>query len=300
MTESVIGPAVQRLTSEALEVVIIPAAGARIHRIRAFGYDMLRTPPDAAVHLREPFWWGAFQMAPWCNRIATGPVRAGRRLVHLDSNFADGSAIHGQVYVVPWDVLDEGTFAIEAGGDGWPWRYRVTADFALDAAALRIRQQVVNLSDDAMPAGIGLHPWFPRSTLVSIEAERWYPRNIDSPPDPERVAGSSDLRTMREFPAGVDGTWTAPRPAIVALHWPGTGVRATVTCDSPTLHITAAMPTDIGATAVEPQTHAPQGLRCLLHGEPGALAWLEPGAGLAHTIEMSFRFDLESDGGLLT
>ena len=55
-----------------LEAVLLPEAGARLHRLRAFGHDLLRTPSDADDHLREPFFWGGYVMAPWCNRLAAG------------------------------------------------------------------------------------------------------------------------------------------------------------------------------------------------------------------------------------
>ena len=85
-----------------LEVVVLPEAGARLHRLRAFGHDVLLTPDDPATHLADPFFWGAYVMAPWCNRIEARPTRIGAREVDLASNFPDGTAIHGQVYARPW------------------------------------------------------------------------------------------------------------------------------------------------------------------------------------------------------
>ena len=61
------------LRSDRLEVVLLPELGARIHRIRAFGHDLLRTPPDPRDHAADPFFWGAYPMAPWCNRAPAGP-----------------------------------------------------------------------------------------------------------------------------------------------------------------------------------------------------------------------------------
>ena len=42
-------PAELVLRSDELEVVILPELGGRIHRLRAFGTDLLRTPPDPAA-----------------------------------------------------------------------------------------------------------------------------------------------------------------------------------------------------------------------------------------------------------
>jgi galactose mutarotase-like enzyme len=35
-----------RLQEGPIEVVVVPEAGARLHRLRAFGEDLLRTPDD--------------------------------------------------------------------------------------------------------------------------------------------------------------------------------------------------------------------------------------------------------------
>lgn len=277
------------LTSDAIEVEQLPASGARLHRLRVFGHDLLRTPDDPARHTHEPFWWGAFNMVPWCNRIETGPISVGSATVNLPANFSDGSAIHGQLYSAPWSVVDEGTCMAVGGGDGWPWRYESTIRIQVESASLRITQELVNVSDQPMPGGIGLHPWFPPSTELAIRAANVYPTNTNSPTHAVAISGTLDRRQMATMRHGADATWTDLAQPPVELHWPRAGVRATLSSDSPTLHITAAFPAEVGALAVEPQTHAPQGLRRLLRGEPGGLAWLEPGQRLGHTIEMTFE-----------
>ncbi|HEY3162879.1 MAG TPA: hypothetical protein VGJ71_00890, partial [Candidatus Limnocylindrales bacterium] len=48
-------------------------------------------------------------------------------------------------------------------------------------------------------------------------------------------------------------------------------------------------PGDKDAVAVEPQTHAPDGIRRLLKGEPGALSLIRPGETLPLTMRLSFE-----------
>ena len=57
------------LASESLEVEVLPELGARLHRLRAFGRDVLVTPPDLPTYEREPFLVGL--RTPW-PRGATG------------------------------------------------------------------------------------------------------------------------------------------------------------------------------------------------------------------------------------
>jgi aldose 1-epimerase len=140
-----------------------------------------------------------------------------------------------------------------------------------------------------MPAGVGLHPWFRPRAQVAIHADVVYPTNTDSPALPVPVSAAFDLRRRTEMSTGLDATWAGLAEPAVELWWPEIGLRATLRVGSPEVHITAASPSDINALAIEPQTHAPQGLRRLLNGEPGALAWLAPGGELRQTIEMSFE-----------
>jgi galactose mutarotase-like enzyme len=115
-----------------------------------------------------------------------------------------------------------------------------------------------------------------------------YSPNTGAPASSEPVAGAHDLREIGEMVDGTHATWPINADPAVRLWWPEARLGATMRSDAATLHIAAALPSDVGALAVEPQTHSPQGLRRLLNGEPGAMAWLEPGASLSQTIEMTF------------
>ena len=114
---------IRRFADADVEVEVLPELGARLHRVRAFGHDLLRTPDDPATHRDDPFFWGGYVMTPWCNRIEAAPVDVGGHRIALGSNFPDGTAIHGQVYVRPWQPAGDGALPIDGGGDGdgWPW-----------------------------------------------------------------------------------------------------------------------------------------------------------------------------------
>ena len=141
------------LRSEEMEVVILPDVGGRIHRIRAFGEDILRTPDDPALHVSEPFLWGAYVMSPWCNRAASGRPCSPVERSTLAANFPDGTAIHGLVSSARWLERSSGELACAAGGDGWPWVFEVSQTASLTGATLTLEYRVRNLDDAPMPAG---------------------------------------------------------------------------------------------------------------------------------------------------
>ena len=277
-----------RISDGPIEVVVLPEIGARLHRLRAFGHDLLRTPADPATHAGDPFFWGAYVMAPWCNRIEAGQVRVGSRRVALGSNFPDGSAIHGQVYARPWDVLDDGTLRIRAGGDGWPWVYEVSQRIEVVGGLVRIELALINLAEDPMPAGLGIHPWFRRPLLLAIRGDTVDPSNTATAPGPEPVSGRFDLREVGAMAADLDATWSDLAEPPVELVWPDQHIRAVMRLAAPTAYIVAASPGQLDAIAVEAQTHAPQGLRRMLDGEPGGLTMLESGRTLRLHVELAF------------
>jgi aldose 1-epimerase len=286
-------PAELVLRSDALEVVLLPELGGRLHRLRAFGTDLLRTPRDPAKHADEPFFWGAYVMGPWCNRVRPGPTPIAGRTVDLQANFPDGTAIHGQVSSRPWQVSAGGSLHVTGGGvgDGWPWPYEVSASATVDGPSLTLDYRLVNRSDAPMPGGIGLHPWFRRPVALRIPAQAVYRANAGSAPDPEPVAGELDLRVGHVPEAGLDGTWTALTESRIELAWPEAGISAGIEVEAARLLVAVATPA-LDAVAVEPQTHGPDGLRRLANGEPDALTLLAPG----QTLRLALRLTLEAVG----
>jgi aldose 1-epimerase len=280
---------------EQIELELLPGIGGRLHRLRAFGHDLLRTPADPAMHLRDPHMWGGYVMAPWCNRIVAAPTDVDRRLVSVPANFADGSAIHGLVATSPWRV-DDGILHVHGGGGGWPWPFACAQRVAVRDAGVAIELQLTNLGDVPMPAGIGLHPWFRRPLEVRIDGAEVLPSNLDPEARFEPTGGDLDLRARRPMPEGVDASWGRLGDPAVVLRWPQLGVTATIHARSTSgLFVAAASPAGTNAVAIELQTNAPQGLRRYLRGEPGGLIGLAAGATLRLDIELSLSLDDATD-----
>ena len=285
-------PAVEevRFASDELEVVVLPGLGCRLHRLRAFGTDLLRTPPDPAVHADDPFFWGAYVMAPWTNRATAKPMVVADRTVDLPANFPDGTAIHGQVFLAPWRRTDAGGFAVERAGAGWPWAYSMTADVSVDGPSLRLRYRLHNASDAPMPAGIGLHPWWVRPVEVTLAARAVHPRNGDVAAEHVAASGSWAL-DGRQPRRGLDATWLDIDPAEVRLGWPEAGISATLraTTDGEGPHVAIATPDDPNAVAVEPVTHHPWALDRRARHLSGGIRLLEPGRSLLLELELAVR-----------
>lgn len=288
-------PAVEELAwaSDELEVAVLPGIGCRLHRLRAFGRDVLRTPPDPATHVDDPFFWGAYVMAPWTNRASAAPMTVAGHRVDLPANFPDGTAIHGQVYAAPWQRTGDGAFAIRHPADAaWPWAYTVTAKVAVDGPRLRLAYRVLNDADAPMPAGIGLHAWLRRPLTLALTARAVDPANGEVDAADVAPTGRWALDGTAP-PGGVDATWLDVVPPRVELRWPDEGLRATVraTTGGRALHVAVANPEEPDATAVEPVTHRPWGLDRLARGEMAAMDVVAPGGSLALDLELVVHRD---------
>lgn len=285
------------ISTDSIRVELLPDLGARLHRLTVFGQDLLRTPADPRQHLAEPFAWGGYVMAPWCNRIDPVPTVVGGSTVDVPANASDGSALHGQVYLAPWEEQASGVFEVQGGGDGtgWPWAYATrlevtAADAGEGRAEVTFGQVLINLSERPMPGGIGFHPWFRAPLELSIAAARVLPSNLRADDPIEAVSGAFDLRSLQPMPSGLDATWLDPGQPPVRMRWPDLGISATLEVSSDAgLCIVAASPADSGAVAVEPETHAPQGIRRLLAGQPYGLTWMEPGQAMHLTTRLVFE-----------
>ncbi|MBI3746765.1 MAG: hypothetical protein HY264_09665 [Chloroflexi bacterium] len=281
-------PEVVVIGADPVAVEVLPGAGARLARLTAFGHDLMPPPPPVDARAGDPYGWGGYVMAPWCNRIAPGPTRVAGRTVDLVSNFSDGSAIHGQVATLPWQREADGLFVIRGGGSGWPWRYEVVERVSVSGARLRVELSLTNLAEDPMPAGIGLHPWFVAGLEIAVAGTRVAP-NLDPAGRTEPVAGPHDLRRLGRLPDGLDATWLDVGRRAVELRWPALGLEATLELDSSGGRAVAVASPAGAGVAVEPQTHGPWALARLLRGDPDGLSLLSPGASLDLAIDLEIR-----------
>jgi aldose 1-epimerase len=274
------------VTSDDVRLEVISSVGARVHRLQAFGHDLLRTPASTSLHASEPFFWGGYLMAPWCNRAPAGRWAVGSRSLDLEPNFPDGTAIHGLVHDRPWTRTGPTAWRIERPAGRWPWRHAVGVVYSVVGRRVVIDLAVENHDDEPMPAGIGWHPWFRAPLEVTIPAAAVFESNIGSSAAPVPVSGGFDRRARGPLPPGIDASWTQLAAPQVELGWPALDIRATLTMSDPNGFVVAAAPADLDAVAVEVQTHGPDPIRRLVDDEVGAPTRLAPGAELALRIEL--------------
>ena len=148
-----------------------PQLGGSLLSLRVDGVDLLRNAPTTARHVLEA---ACFPLVPFANRIEDGRMLFREREVVLPADPAAAPhAHHGHGWRRPWRLVDrtEETAELEFchEPDEWPWAYVATQQVTLVGGGAEIELSVTNLSDEDMPAGLGLHPYFVRHPTDTLE-----------------------------------------------------------------------------------------------------------------------------------
>jgi aldose 1-epimerase len=159
------------LVSADTQVTLDPARGGAIASYYSKGEDGRvdwLVPADSA----RP---ACFPLLPFASRIRDGQFRFAGQPVQLPANNPpEAHAIHGQTWQQAWVPVsrssDRASLEYCHPAGAWPWQYRARQQFMLDGRTLKIRLGLENLSDTNMPAGIGLHPFFPRTPQCEVRA----------------------------------------------------------------------------------------------------------------------------------
>lgn len=271
-----------------LSLALAPEIGGAIAR-----YDLeeagervplMRPAPEGFTDVLEA---ACFPLVPYCNRVRDGRFTFRGLDVRLTPNMRpQRHPLHGVGWRGAWTVEAQSdasatlTF-VWPGGD-WPWPFRATQTFTLDDVGLAVSLSVQNTGAEPMPAGLGLHPYYPcpPGTVLDAAVEEAFTVDAELFPDGRTPAtGRYDLNDRSISGAGLDNGYG------------GWGGEATIRRpDGRGLRLTAAerwfqvyAPADQPILAAEPVTHAngalnaPEaeqaalGLRMLAPGEAAAL-----------------------------
>ena len=204
----------------------------------------------------------SFPLVPYVNRIRGGRFAFRGREVALEPNMAgDPSPLHGQGWLNSWSVDqhdDAGAVLIYRHDEReWPWPYEARQEFRLDERGLSLRLSCRNVGDDAMPCGLGQHPYFPCGPQTRIDTETECAWTIDEkvlPVEKVPAIGRYDLRNRRVCGQDLDNGWGgwSGEARIGDPDWP-----YAVRLSSPEARFFQVYsPTEGGIFVAEPVTHA--------------------------------------------
>jgi aldose 1-epimerase len=264
------------LRSGRSRATVHPELGGRLGQLDLGDGSLLRGPAPGLGWAE----WGCYPLLPWSNRIPEGRLTVGSVEWQLPVNWPDGSAIHGLVASSPWTVAAATDRDVQLVTDATagPYEVRGKQAYELGSDGLELTVTLVNHADHAVPAGLGIHPWF-RAGRVRVPADEKWPGEPVPVAPPVPVEPEEDLRAGA-VPPPMDRSFTALTGREVevpglALRWDGPVTQVVVYSGEP------------GWVAVEPVTMAPDGFGLAARGVDGnGVQVLESGDELS----VAYRF----------
>ena len=274
------------LQQQQMRLTLDPRRGGVIRELNWRGHDILRPTPDGVGD--DPLDTACFPMVPYVNRVAHGRFDFGGHAVRLSRNWSqDPHPLHGQGWRSPWGVMAaskaNATLQFEGGADEWPWRYSCEQRFQLQQETLSIELSIRNLSDEPMPAMLGLHPYFPQAPGVQLQAQLprvWLTDREALPTEETETPPGWNFDPARGVNAVALDHGFAGWNGVAFLRWP----QYTVVLRAPDcrfLHVYAPVGRDF--FCIEPQT-APPGA---LSRTPSEASVVAPGGRLGIRVHIS-------------
>jgi aldose 1-epimerase len=277
---------------------IRPQCGGVIASLAKGDVDVLQRMPEGSSNPLES---ACFPMVPFCNRIADGRFVWLGDEVHLPANFPpDPHGIHGMGWQSEWQVAsaDEWrcTLVHEYAGLGdqpwgkpvtrWPWAYRAEQRIRLGGRGMKITLDLTNRSNAPMPAGLGLHPYFRRSSDTRVTFSSRGMVQVD-----ERQIPTEDFLAADTVAPWHKGTVLPDR--LVDHCFVGWNEEARIEDALGTIHLRASgapnlhlyAPTDGKTLCLEPVSHIPDAA----NQDPAGMIALPPGCTASLHMEIGAK-----------
>lgn len=249
-----------------LALDLAPDCGGSIARFAVDGKgDILRPTPPEALAEGKGNNSSCYPLVPYSNRIAEGRLTIAGQTIELAPNWpGQRHPMHGDGWSHPWEVARSDACSAQLVYEhdarfGWPYRYRARQIFTLHDDTLSVAMHLDNLERHAVPAGIGLHPFFTRdadSELTCRTAGVWLTDSevisaervpVPAPWDFSQPRRVNDVALDNCFD-GWDGR--------ASLRWPSRGLAVDLSATEVFRHLVIFTPPARPFFCVEPVSHA--------------------------------------------
>lgn len=277
-----------------------PTDGAAIGRYDLTGPDGDVLPIFQTAHSpgREgPFRHGLNLLAPFSNRISGGGFSHENRFYPLERNTPGPYPIHGNAFQLPWTVVETSSrsTALHLRSDGpGAYRYDAAVVYRLVAGALSVTLTVVNRAPHSLPYGVGLHPWFVRTSdaCLRLQATGYWSETADHLPDTyRRTSGDArfDFARGSALPRDFFNNALTGWDGRASLIWPARSLSVDIVASPPLGTVILYSPSaESDFVCIEPVSHSVDAHN---RHEPGSAPpqILQPGEGLVAAASFTPR-----------
>ena len=283
------------LKSNGWDLELSPENGAAILKCRYSGQDILRPYTDDIDNEFEMLNSGGFCLVPFSNRIADGTFTYGGKTAAfgLTHDNIRPHPIHGFGWRAPWDVVDTNaksmTLQHEQTAGDWPWAYHARQHININEDGLHHELSVKNLSDTAMPAGLGFHPFFPdraNAELCSNAEGVWHTRGDGIPTRHSNVPQDWKFKTGKALAGtNIDHVFTGAG-SVAEITWRNAPKGVRLKSCRRLSYAVIYTGSDDNSFCYEPVTHMTDAVNRQNANEPSGLIDLAPGD--TETVSMTY------------
>ncbi len=280
------------LRAGAAELVLAPEIGGAVVDWRWHDLPIFRATDLTTLARNDPRTLGSYPLVPFSNRIAGRRFTWAGTTYDLPEQFG-GYAIHGVGWLRQWTLAaHDATSAlmtlVQAPCAEWPFALRAWQRFALTEDALVSVIGVQNADRCAWPAGIGQHPYFPRTPDVRLTMRTgsvW--QNAESGRIPtHRTAVPAEWDHSMGMSVGgavIDHSF-AGWDGQAVIDYPSRGYSMSLSADEPFRHVVYFVPEGRDFFAVEPVSHMSDAIHRMDTEADHGLTILQPGQQLEGRI----------------
>jgi aldose 1-epimerase len=283
------------LAAGPLELALAPEVGGSVAWLDHDGRPVMRRATEGYGDVLQA---ACFPMVPYVNRIRDGRFTFRGRSVALAPMQGQRHPLHGDGWRAPWTVVEvagpAAALSFSHPASDWPWSYEASQVFALDAEGLTVTLSVTNTSQEPMPAGLGLHPYFPCNGETILDASVEGVWTVDAEVMPVRrepAGGRYDLARRRICGADLDNGYDG-LTGRATLDWPDRGLSLSFGAEGAG-YFQVYAPAEGGMVVAEAVTHANAVLNLPEDKAVAAgLRIVDPG----DTFALVTRFDVRAHG----
>lgn len=249
-----------------LSLDLAPDSGGSIVRFAIAGKgDILRPTGADALASGKGNNTACYPLVPYSNRIAEGRLAVAGQTIKLAPNWpGQRHPMHGDGWSRAWQVARCDASSAELvyehdGRLGWPYRYRAHQYFTLHDDRLSISMNLANLERHAVPAGLGLHPFFVRdadSELTCRTTGVWLTDDEVIPTEHVVLPAAWDFSRPRRIDDVVLDHCFDGWDGQARLSWPSRGLTVDLSATDAFRHLVIFTPFGRPFFCVEPVSHA--------------------------------------------
>jgi len=284
--------ALYSLQQGALRLLVSPRGGV----IEGFWHQdtpLLRPGRQSGVAVES----SCFPLVPFGNRVSGNAFSWQGKTYRLEPNVDwDSHYLHGDGWLNDWQLVgqEEDSLTLGFQQQHGVYRYRARQHFHLSATALTVTLTVTSEAEEALPFGLGWHPYFPLTEETRLQAKAsgyWLERE-------QWLAGEY----QDTLPESLDFTRPSPLPrrwvnngfagwnGEATIRQQGYGLRLRTEPAAPCYFVFISDPAfDKGYAfdffCIEPMSHAPDDHHRL---QASSLVPLQPGESLSQTMVLEF------------